>query len=95
MAEIGRYRDKCKAVFASFDCRITFKHRISMVRSSGFGLMALLCDGTVRHMHAAAVAATPDYRALRLAISKGNIRGERAMYIWRTATLLKSLFFSP
>jgi hypothetical protein len=38
---------------------------------------------TVRHMYAVAVAATPDYR------------GEQAMYIERTTTLLKALFFSP
>jgi hypothetical protein len=40
------------------------------------------CDGTfrhgtVRHMHAAAVAATPDYRALRLRLARVTLGASR------------------
>jgi hypothetical protein len=49
----------------------------------------------VRHMYAATAAAAPNYRDLTSAISKGNARGEQAMYIERTTTLSKILLFSP
>jgi hypothetical protein len=35
---------------------------------------------TVRHMHAATAAAAPDYGGPTSTISKGNTRGEQAMY---------------
>ena len=57
---------------------------------------------TVRHMYTATAAAAPDYGGptsdyggSTSAISKGNARGERAMYIERTTTLPNALFFSP
>jgi hypothetical protein len=50
---------------------------------------------TVRHMYAATAAAAPNYGGPTSAISKGNARGEQAMYIERTTTLSKALFFSP
>jgi hypothetical protein len=39
-------------------------------------------------MHAATAAAAPDYGGLTSAISKGNTRGEQAMYIvwWGSVT---------
>jgi hypothetical protein len=46
-------------------------------------------------MHAATTPAAPDYGGSTSAISKGNTRGEQAMYIERTTTLPKALFFSP
>jgi hypothetical protein len=49
----------------------------------------------VRHIHAATAATAPNYGGLTSAISKGNARGKQAMYIKRTTTLLKALFFSP
>jgi hypothetical protein len=36
---------------------------------------------TVRHMYAAAVTVTSDYRGSTSATSKGSTRGEQAMYI--------------
>jgi hypothetical protein len=50
---------------------------------------------TVRHMYAAAAAAAPNYGGPTSTTSKGNARGEQAMYIERTTTLLKALFFFP
>jgi hypothetical protein len=50
---------------------------------------------TVRHMYAATAAAAPDHEGSTSATSKGNTRGEQAMYIERTTTLPKALFFSP
>jgi hypothetical protein len=35
------------------------------------------CESTVRHMHAAAVAATPDYRALRLRLARVTLGASR------------------
>jgi hypothetical protein len=49
---------------------------------------------TVRHMHAATAAAGPDYGGPTSTISKGNTRAQ-AMYIERTTTLPKALFFFP
>ena len=49
----------------------------------------------VRHMYAATAATPPNYGGLTSAISKGNTRGEQAIYIERTTTLLKALFFFP
>jgi hypothetical protein len=43
---------------------------------------------TVRHMHAATTATAPNYRGPTTVISKGNARGEQAMYIERTTTVL-------
>jgi hypothetical protein len=36
-----------------------------------------ICDGMVRHMHAAAVAATPDYRAPRLRLARVTLGASR------------------
>jgi hypothetical protein len=44
---------------------------------------------TVRHIYAATAAAAPDYRGSTSTTSKGNARGEQAMYIERTTTLQK------
>ena len=49
---------------------------------------------TVRHMHAATAAAAPDHEGSTSATSKGNTRGEQAIYIERTTTLPNALFFS-
>jgi hypothetical protein len=45
-----------------------------------------MCDGTVRHMHAAAVAATLDYRALRLRLAR-VILGANRQCIYRRQPL--------
>ena len=58
-----------------------------------FSTLALFV--TVRHMYTATAAAAPDYGGPTSAISKGNARGEQAMYIERTTTLPKALFFFP
>jgi hypothetical protein len=44
-------------------------------------VVVIISSVTVRHMYAAAVATTPDYRGLTSAISKGNARGEQTMCI--------------
>jgi hypothetical protein len=46
-------------------------------------------------MYAVTVAAAPDYGGPKSAISKGSARDEQAMYIERTTTLPKALFFFP
>jgi hypothetical protein len=49
----------------------------------------------VRHMYAATAAAASNYGGPTSTISRGNTRGEQAMYIERTTTLPKILYFSP
>jgi hypothetical protein len=50
---------------------------------------------TVRHMYAATAATALNYKGPTSVISKGNAKGKQAMYIERTTTLLKALFFLP
>jgi hypothetical protein len=59
------------------------------------GHTPLLVSVTVHHMYAATPAAAPDYGDLRSAISKGNARGEQAVYMERATTLPKARFFFP
>jgi hypothetical protein len=49
----------------------------------------------VRYMYAATAATALSYKGPTSVISKGNARGEQAMYIKRTTTFLKALFFLP
>jgi hypothetical protein len=49
----------------------------------------------VCYMYTATTTIALDYKGLMSVISKGNARGKQVIYIERTTTLLKALFFSP
>jgi hypothetical protein len=59
------------------------RYLVHLTLNSDFFILAYRCDGldgldgTVRHMYAAAVTTTPNYRALRLRLARVTLKASR------------------